>query len=88
MEHMTEEEAERLDELYTRNPPDTDPTRQGFFERQNPIEKEHLTLELNGFTARYIKAKAVAAKRTHAEIISDMVQRDIAGIIERQSSVE
>ena len=34
MAHMTEEEAERLDELYTRTTPEIDPDKKGLLSRQ------------------------------------------------------
>ena len=78
MARLTEEEAARLDELYTKNPPDVDPNRPGFFARQKMKEKEQIVIELDGETAKYIKAKSSVTKRTPAELISDMVNREIA----------
>ena len=78
MARLTEEEAARLDEYYTNNTVDTDPSRPGFFARQKLIEKDQITIELEGATAQYLKAKAAATKHTPAEVVSDMVSRDIA----------
>jgi len=73
MARLTEEEAARLDELYTDNPPDVDPSRPGFFARQ-----KGMTVTVDEFTARYLTAKSIATKHTPAELISDMVRKDIA----------
>ena len=73
MVNMTEEEAARLDELYTKNPPDVDPSRPGFFARQ-----KGMTVIIDEVTARYLKDMAIATKHTPAEVISDMVQKAIA----------
>ena len=73
MAHMTDEEAERLDELYTKNPPDVDPSRPGFFARQ-----KGMVIILDEPTSSYLKAKATNTKRTPSELVSDMVRRDMA----------
>ena len=78
MTRLTEEEAARLGEYYTTHTVNTDPSRPGFFARQKLIEKEHIVIELDGDTAKYIKAKSTVTKRTPAELISDMVNREIA----------
>ena len=73
MTHMTDEEAERLDELYTKNPPDVDPSRPGFFARQKTM-----AIFLDEPATNYLKAKASVTKRTPSELVSDMVRRDMA----------
>ena len=73
MAHMTEEEAARLDELYTRTTPEIDPTRKGLLSRH-----KETPIFVDEFTARYLTAKAVATKHTPAEVISEMVHREIA----------
>ena len=73
MTRLTEEEAARLDEYYTNNTVDTDPSRPGFFARQ-----KGMTVTVDEVTARYLKDKAIATKHTPAEVISDMVQKAIA----------
>ena len=73
MAHMTEEEAARLDELYTRTTPEIDPTKKGLLSRH-----KETPIFLDEFSARYITAKAVATKHTPAEIVSDMIKRDMA----------
>ena len=73
MAYMTDEEAERLDELYTKNPPDLDLDRPGIFMRQ-----KETPIFLDEFAVRYITNKAVATKHTPTEVVSDMIKRDMA----------
>ena len=80
MARLTEEEAARLDELYTENPPDVDPSKTGFFMRQKQQQEQQqgMTITVDGVTARYIKDRAIATKHTPAEVVSDMVHTAIA----------
>jgi hypothetical protein len=73
MAQMTEEEAARLDELYTRTTPKIDPDRPGIFARQ-----KEMAVVLDSFTSKYLMAKAIATKRSPAELISDIVRKEIA----------
>ena len=73
MPRLTEEEAERLDELYTKNPPDIDLSRPGIF-----MQRKETPIFLDEFAVRYITTKAVATKHTPAEVVSDMIRRDMA----------
>ena len=73
MAHMTDEEAERLDEFYTTTTQSFDDGKPGFFARQKAM-----AVVLDEPTARYLAAKAIATRHTPAELISDMVHRDIA----------
>ena len=69
METMTEEEAFALDEYYTANPPKVDPAKARI---RVPM------LRLDSATAEYITREALAANKTPAEIISEMVRERIA----------
>ena len=73
MAHMTEEEAARLDELYTRTTPEIDPNKKGLLSKQ-----KETPIFVDEFTARYITAKAIATKHTPAELVSAMVRKEIA----------
>ena len=73
MEHMTEDEAARLDEFYTNTTQDFNSGKPGFFARQ-----KNMAIVVDEFTARYLTAKSIATKHTPAELISNMVHRDIA----------
>jgi hypothetical protein len=66
---MTEEEAFALDEYYTANPPKVDPAKARI---RIPM------LRLDSDTADYITKEALAANKTPAEIISEMVRERIA----------
>ena len=75
MAHLTEEEADRLDELYTKTTPKIDPDKPGIFSQ---MRKEATPIFVDEFTARYITGKAIATNRTPSEIVYDMVRSDIA----------
>jgi hypothetical protein len=72
MARMTEEEADALDELWTNTTPAIDTGRSGYFTRR----MAHL-VEVDDLSAAYLRAKADAARKTPAEIISDMVHREM-----------
>ena len=72
MSLMTEEEAARLDELYTKTTPPIDMDRLGIFARQ-----KDMAVILDEFTSRYLASKMLATKRSPSELISDMVHKEI-----------
>ena len=69
---MTEEEAARLDELYTKTTPSVNSDRYGIFARQ-----KDMAVILDEFTSRYLASKMLATKRSPADLISDMVHKEI-----------
>jgi hypothetical protein len=73
MAGMTEEEAARLDEYYTATTQDFASGNPGVFARQ-----KDLAVVLDPPTSRYLVAKTIATKRSPAELISDMVRKEIA----------
>ena len=73
MARMTEEEAAALDELWTKTTPEVDTSRPGYYTRH----MAHL-VEIDNFSAAYLRARADADHKTPAEIISEMVQERIA----------
>ena len=75
MPHLTEEEADRLDELYTKTTPKISLDKPGVFSR---MRQEATPIFVDEFTARYIISKAIATKRSPSEIVHDMVRTDIA----------
>jgi hypothetical protein len=77
MAEMTEEEADALDEYYTKNPPKIDPAKRGtgFFTRR---KTEGRTITVDAFAADYLTTKAIATHKTPAEIISEMIWERIA----------
>jgi len=70
---MTEEEAEKLDDFYTNTTQDFNSGTPGFFARQKAM-----AIVVDEFTARYLTAKAIATKNTPAELILDMIHKEIA----------
>ncbi|MCL2129410.1 MAG: hypothetical protein FWH35_03550 [Treponema sp.] len=77
MARMTEEEADALDEYYTKNPPKVDPARKGgFFTRQ----RELLNL-LDDVSADYIMSHSISSNKMPSQIISEMVRERIAATI-------
>ena len=84
MAYMTDEEAKRLDEKWTKNPPKPGPNGTGYFtqctHREASGEKTAHTVTIDNVTANYLNAKAIADRKTPAQIIGEMVQREIAAI--------
>ena len=74
MAEMTDEEADYWDEFFTKNPPTVDPAKKGgYFTRQ----RELLNV-LDKAAADYILTKAEAAHKSPAQIIGEMVYREIS----------
>jgi hypothetical protein len=77
MADLTEEEYEELDEYYTKNPPKVNPGKNGtgFFTRRKAAAR---SITVDALSANWLLAKAIAAHKTPADIISDMIQKEIA----------
>jgi hypothetical protein len=75
MARMTDEEAARLDEKWTKNPPKPGPNRTGYFTR---CKKAAHSITVDSFTANYLSSRAIADHKTPAEIIGDLVREKIA----------
>ena len=73
MARMTEEEAWALDDEVTRNPPNVAGKPGGFF-----TDRRDRMVILDQFSAGYIKSAAEAEHKTQAEIIGEMIRREIA----------
>jgi len=74
MPRMTDEEADALDELVTKNPPKVSGNgKSGFFMKH----KGNIVI-VNDISATYLRARADAAHKTPSEIIDEMVQKEIA----------
>ena len=71
---MTDEEADRLDEKWTKNPPKPGPNGTGFFTRRKAAAR---TVTIDDLSADYLMTKAMATHKTPAEIIGEMVQERI-----------
>ena len=70
---MTEEEADRLDELWTKTTPEIDTSKPGYFNQH----MAHL-IEVDNVSAAYLRARADASHKTITQIISELVQEKIA----------
>ena len=74
MARMTEEEADALDEYYTKNPPKVDPSKKGgIFTRQ----RELIDI-LDGVSADYIMSHSTLTNKMPAQIIGEMVRERIS----------
>ena len=85
MPDLTEEEYDALDEYYTKNPPKIDPAKRGtgfFAQRKAALTAQSArSITVDAFTADYLLNKAIAARKTPADIISEMVQKEIAAVL-------
>jgi hypothetical protein len=78
MARMTDAEADYWDEYYTKNPPKPGPNGTGFFTQQR---KTAHSITIDSLSADWLLTKAIAAQKTPADIISDMVQKEIATVM-------
>jgi hypothetical protein len=76
MAQMTEEEADYWDDYYTKNPPKVDPSKKGtgFFTRRKTLGR---TITVDTLSADYLTTKAIATHKTPAEIIGDLVRKEL-----------
>jgi hypothetical protein len=72
MARMTEEEADALDELWTKTTPEIDTSKSGYFTQH----MAHL-IEVDNLTAAYLRARADATHKTPTQIIGEMVREQI-----------
>ena len=80
---MTDEEAARLDEKWTKNPPKPGPNGTGYFTQ---CKKAAHAITVDSFTANYLTTKAIADHKTPADIIGEMVQERIAASMQGELS--
>lgn len=69
MARMTEEEADKLDELWTNTTSEIDTSKPGYFTQH----MAHL-IEVDNFSAVYLRSCADAAHKTPAQIISELIK--------------
>ena len=83
MPDMTEEEYDALDEKWTKNPPKPGPNGTGFFsQRKAALEAQSAcSITVDSNTADYLFSRAKASQKTPADIISDMVQQQLAAAV-------
>jgi len=70
---MTEEEADALDEYFTKNLPKADPSKGGITTRQG-----FRMVALDRVSEDYLLTLALATKKSPTELIGDMVRERIA----------
>ena len=76
MAHMTDEEADALDELLTKTTPKLGPNGTGFFS-----SKGYQMIALDEDTARILNAQSVAKRQSPAEIVTELVHGQFAEAI-------
>jgi hypothetical protein len=81
---MTDEEAARLDEKWTKNPPKPGPNGTGYFTQ---CKKAAHSITVDSFTANYLTTKAIADHKTPADIIGEMVQERITASMQGELNV-
>jgi hypothetical protein len=73
---MTDEEADALDELWTRTTPEIDMAKPGFLTR-----KGFTMVSLDPVTAVWLRARADATHQTSTEVIGELVREKIAAAV-------
>jgi hypothetical protein len=76
MAEMTEEEADALDELWTKTTPKIRKGEGGFF-----TERRARMLLLDETTVHIIDARAKALHQTPAEFVTQLIRKDLAAAI-------
>jgi hypothetical protein len=72
---LTDEEYDRLDEKWTKTTPKVGPNGSGYFSQCKSAAR---TITIDDLSADYLIIKAMDTHKTPAEIISEMVQKEIA----------
>jgi hypothetical protein len=75
---LTDEEYDALDEYYTRNIPKLSGKPGYFTTHIKPLLKEASTIEVDKLTAGWLRAKAEATHKTPAELIGELVRKELA----------
>jgi len=73
MSRMTEEEADALDDLWTRTTPEIDTGKTGYYTQH----MAHL-VEVDKVSAAYLRACADTTHKTPSQIIGEMIRERIA----------
>ncbi|MDR2716619.1 MAG: hypothetical protein LBB89_00940 [Treponema sp.] len=83
MPDLTEEEYAALDKKWTDNPPKPGPNGTGFFAQRKAAlaAQSARSITVDAFTADYLFNKAITARKTPADIIGEMVQKEIAAVL-------
>ena len=78
MARMTDKEADYWDEYYTKNPPSPGPNGTGFFMQQRKAAR---SVTIDNLSADWLLTKAIASHKTPAEVISDLIQKEISATL-------
>ena len=83
MPDLTEEEYAALDKKWTENPPKPGPNGTDFFAQRKAAlaAQSACSITVDAFTADYLLNKAIAARKTPADIIGEMVQKEIKAVL-------
>jgi len=76
MKTMSDEEADALDEYYTKNPPRVDPRKNGGF-----AKKSFKLVAIDDFCADYLMTKALSDHKTPDQIINEILRERIAAAV-------
>ncbi|GHU46632.1 hypothetical protein FACS1894200_00590 [Spirochaetia bacterium] len=76
MAELTEEDYDALDEEFTKNPPNIDPSRKGtgFFTQHKTLGR---TITVDTLSADYLMTKAIATHKTPAQIVGELVRKEL-----------
>ena len=77
MATMTEDEAFALDKKWTETTPKVGPNDSGSLAKH----KVAYSITIDGLSANYVFSKAMATHKTPADIIGEMVQKEIAAAL-------
>jgi hypothetical protein len=72
---LTDEEYDRLDEKWTKTTPKVGPNGSGFFSQRKAAAR---TVTIDDFSADYLMVKAMDTHKTPAEIISELIRKEMA----------
>jgi hypothetical protein len=80
MTDLTNAEYDALDEKWTKNPPKPGPNGTGFFLQCKAVfdAQSARSITVDSFTADYLLTMAIAAHKTPAEIIGELVREKAA----------
>jgi len=83
MPDLTEEEYAELSRKWTENPPKPGPNGTGFFaQRKAALSAQSArSITVDAFTADYLLNRAISIHKTPADIISEMVKKEIAAML-------
>jgi hypothetical protein len=80
MPDLTEEEYDALDEKWTKTTPKVGPNGTGFFAQRKAAlaAQSARSITVDSFTADYLLTKALASRKTPADIVGDLVREKLA----------